>query len=425
MHGLITPSLKVLVVSCVYPPEPVVSARVSSDLANYLAGRGHSVTVVCPFPTRPPGVSYPLKNKGETRITVGSDGVEVVRLPSFAHPASGLAGRAFESWSFGAYCSRYVKSHCRDYDVIYANTWPLCAQAAIAKTARSLGIPLVLHIQDIYPETLWSKLPRWMSAVVIPPLRYWDRRIARKARQVVLIAERKKEYYQRTRRLSAGGVTVVSNWQDESLFEPSVEADPSASHNREAPVGIQFLYLGSLSPTADLETAIRAFRKASIPNSRFIIAGDGSTKNACVALAKSIGNETIHFTPCVSENEVPVLQASADVCLLPLKRSVALSGVPSKLPAYLFSAKPVLATVDAESDTAQVIREARCGWVGEPEDLDWLAAKMRAVSALSPVELVRMGRRGRVYGLACFSRSKGLPALAEKVLAVAGSKTGA
>jgi hypothetical protein len=83
----------------------------------------------------------------------------------------------------------------------------------------------------------------------------------------------------------------------------------------------------------------------------------------------------------------------------------------------LLSGKPVLATLDAESDTAQHIREAQCGWVGEPESAVWLAAKMGEVAALPPVVLDLMGQRGREYGLKHFSKSEGVQRLADLVTA--------
>ena len=42
---------KILVVSSVYPPEPVISAKVSFDIARKLT-ESNRVTVICPHPSR-------------------------------------------------------------------------------------------------------------------------------------------------------------------------------------------------------------------------------------------------------------------------------------------------------------------------------------------------------------------------------------
>ena len=48
---------KILVVSSVYPPEPVISAKVSFDIARKLA-ESNRVTVICPHPSRPLGYEF-------------------------------------------------------------------------------------------------------------------------------------------------------------------------------------------------------------------------------------------------------------------------------------------------------------------------------------------------------------------------------
>jgi glycosyltransferase involved in cell wall biosynthesis len=165
-----------------------------------------------------------------------------------------------------------------------------------------------------------------------------------------------------------------------------------------------------------MELAIRAFQTAALAHSQLLIIGDGSQKDNCVSLIDRLQISHVRFLSCVSPDDVPAMQSMADVCLLPLKRGVALNAVPSKLPAYLFSVKPVMAMLDAESFSARCIQEAQCGWVGEPENVEWLAAKMREVAAMPTAELEAMGQRGRAYGLQHFSKSEGVRKLADVVM---------
>jgi glycosyltransferase involved in cell wall biosynthesis len=143
-----------------------------------------------------------------------------------------------------------------------------------------------------------------------------------------------------------------------------------------------------------------------------LIVGDGSGKADCQTLVSRLGAEGVHFLPCLDLHDAPSIQSMADVLLLPVKRGAAMSSVPSKLIAYMLSAKPVLATVDAESDTARYIREANCGWVGKPENLEWLAGKMVETAGKSRTELDAHGERGRLYALRHFSRQNGVERLA-------------
>ena len=47
-----------LIVSAVFPPEPVVSAQTSAQIVDALVRRQHQVTVIAPFPSKPAGKLY-------------------------------------------------------------------------------------------------------------------------------------------------------------------------------------------------------------------------------------------------------------------------------------------------------------------------------------------------------------------------------
>jgi hypothetical protein len=171
--------------------------------------------------------------------------------------------------------------------------------------------------------------------------------------------------------------------------------------------------LGNIGPVAGVDLLIRAFHFATIPSAQLLIIGDGAALTACRQLVNRIGAENILFISDPSVAQVPKLQSMADVCLLPVKRGAAMSSIPSKLPAYLFSTKPVLATVDADSDTARAIKDAGCGWVGEPEDQVWLSGKMQEVALMDEGELRSIGEKGHSFGLANFSKTQGVSRLAQ------------
>ncbi|MEI6809440.1 MAG: glycosyltransferase [bacterium] len=175
------------------------------------------------------------------------------------------------------------------------------------------------------------------------------------------------------------------------------------------------LYLGNIGAAAGVELLIKAFHNARLKQAQLVIAGDGSARVACVALAERMGAADVLFVSDPDASNVPLLQSLAHVFLLPLRKGNGMTSVPSKLMAYLLSAKPVLATVDTESDTARCILESQCGWVGEPDNAQWLAGKMAEVSGISAEALVMIGMRGREYGLRHFSKAVRVKELGEVV----------
>jgi len=411
----------IIIINAVYPPEPVVSAQMGRDLADYLARDGARVTVLCPYPSRPWGVEYPnFRPSSAVKVTV-EDGVKVVRLPSFTAPQSRLYARMRESWSFGRDICRYLENQVGHVDVVYANAWPLCSQALIARHCSRRGIPLVLHIKDIYPESLLGKVPRWSRSLVATAFTALDRWIVRQATQVVVISENMRRLYVVSRGLPQEKVLTILDWVDEQRFATMPARSEACARYLISAEPFTFLYLGNIGPVAGVEGLIEAFHAAGLKSAQLVIAGDGSSKAACIALAERLTVSGVRFVSDPDAGNVPLLQSLGHVCLLPMRKGAGMSSIPSKLMAYLLSAKPVLATVDAASDTAGAVSEAQCGWVGEPGDVQCLAIKMTEVAALPSATLEAMGRRGRQYGLNHFSKAAGVRKLADVILSARAS----
>ena len=384
--------MKILIISAVFPPEPVVSALLSRDLAGELSKK-HDVVVLCPKPTRPHGFHF--ENKFEPAD------YKVIRLNSFTCPQSNPLGRFRESYSFGKQCYRYIVNNYKNIDVIYANTWPLPAQYYTARAAKKINIPFVIHVQDVYPESLSQKLP-FGSSLLNKLLLPFDEYVLKNANKIIAISKKMNDYLAKTRTLGKEKIVTVFNWQDESAF---ISQKTFKNDNNQQP--FTFMYLGNIGPVAGVDLLVDAFIKSGLSTCKLIIAGSGSMKAAVEEQAKHY-NCTIEFCD-VPDGKVPEIQNRADVLLLPIKKGAALSSVPSKLPAYMFSSKPVIACVDNKSDTADAIREADCGWIVPPDSVDDLAQMMRDVAGKHLNVLCEKGRNGFDYAMLHFSKNENLP----------------
>ena len=410
--------MKIGIVSANYPPETVVGGRMICDLAEGLVQRGHEVVVITPFPSRPLGTSYPGYEKRQVPLITKNGGLTVLRLPSHTQPQYSLLGRAWEGWSFGRSVARWLRKEGRDFDVLHEDSWPLFTQHWVGKTADQLGIPLITTIMDVYPESLLEKIPKWAGLIVESPIRAWDKAIVNRAVKVVVLSQSMKELYVRTRGVPPHRLEVVYTWQDERLFLEPQERAQCAVKYQVPPGAFSFMYMGNIGPVAGVEHLIHSFHQAQIPGTQLIIAGSGSQKAACVELVQQLQAANVRFVSDPDIANVPKMQSLADVFLLPLKKGTAGSSIPSKLAAYMFSGKPILATVDRDSATAQAVIDAQGGWVGPAEDQAWLAGMMRQVAQMKAGELAEMGRKAHTYGLSCFSKKEGVNRLAEIVLGV-------
>ena len=117
----------------------------------------------------------------------------------------------------------------------------------------------------------------------------------------------------------------------------------------------------------------------------------------------------------VPDGKVPEVQAQADVMLLPVKKGAAMSSIPSKLPAYMFSQKVIIGSLDMESDTAKAIIESNSGLVVEPEDVQQLIEAFQEVSEWDVQTLEQKGRNGFDYAIKRFSRKQNLPLITDLI----------
>ena len=382
----------ILIVSCVFPPEPVVSANLSFDIANELALK-NNVTVISPFPTRPYGSNY------RNHITQNHPFIHKI-ITSYTSPKSNLIGRMQESFSLGRASSKFLHSKKNSIDIIYANTWPIFAQYLLVKTAKKLNIPVILHIQDVYPESFIAKLPNIFGNIVRFLILPIDIFVLNNVKEVITISPHMKNYLVSTRNLNQTNVKVIRNWQNDKLFTRHIF---QKKNNLDKFV---FMYLGSISPSAGIELLIESFASANINNSKLVIAGSGSDKNKCINLAKNFNCE-IDFIEVILDC-VHEVQAIADVLLLPLKKGIGKTASPSKLPAYMFSKKPIIACVDSDSDTAMLINESNCGWVLPPENIEVLSTAMKKINKIEDKVLIKKGLNGFNFAVENLSKKNNL-----------------
>jgi len=208
-------------------------------------------------------------------------------------------------------------------------------------------------------------------------------------------------YLSKTRSVEKKRFELIRNWQkDDQFINPfsKIKVD-----NNE----FIFMYVGSISASAGISCLINGFNRTNLQNAKLIIAGNGADKANCKALAQQLENNRILFGEVIPD-KVPQLQSQADVLLLPLRKGIAETATPSKLTAYLLSSKPVIATVEPNSDVANILTGARCGFIVEPENVDALSAVFKKAYYLGKSELKKMGCNGKDYADMYLSREANL-----------------
>ncbi len=377
---------RMLVLNQYYWPGPEATAQLLTELCEGLADT-YDVTVVAGT-TRGAGPGRQLRN-----------GVDVVRVSSTAFSRSRLAARAANYLTYVVLAAlRGVTA--RRPDAVLCQTDPPFLGAAAYAVARRFGAPLVVVIQDLYPESARGKLSppllQGLGTVVDSYLRRADRVVAISG----TMARRLEE-----RGVAPNRIVVIPGWVDTDEIHP-VEV---ARDGR-----FVVMHSGNIGHAQELDTLLEAAR--ALADVQFEIVGNGARREELQRAAAGLAN--VAFRPYRPRGELSASLSSASLHFVGLAGGLSGAMVPSRLYGVLAAGRPVLVAADDASEAAQLVRDAGAGIVvspGKPADVEGAIRAARD----GQYDLDEMGRRGRDYVVSRHGREAGLAAyrdLLEQVL---------
>ena len=138
----------------------------------------------------------------------------------------------------------------------------------------------------------------------------------------------------------------------------------------------------------------------------WVLVGDGEARRSLEAEVKEGNLESyVYLLPFQPDDHLSDMFSAADVLLLNQLSTVKNTVIPSKLLTYMAAGLPVLAAINADSQGAELLREAGGGVIVEPESP---AALVKGLKGLMGDNKVReeMGERNRRYAIEHFDRKK-------------------
>jgi len=394
MEKILSPKQKVLVTTQVFPPEVHPSAVMVKELANDISADGYQVTVATGYPHHPYGWLYPGYKKGLLK-TENCNGFRVVRGWHFIIPSSNLILRAFVMVSQSmAYLLDSLVSPRPDVIISYGP--PLVGPLISAIIARLSKAKLLTLIYDIYPdiaiETGYLRNP-----VIIRAANKLERFIYSRSDKIGVLSEGFRQTLIENKGVEAEKVAIIPVWLDVRDLSPM---DRNNLWRRDMHIPADkfvVLYAGTIGLVSGAEIVVEtAGMLRSYPDILFLMVGEGYAKDKIEAQVKKMGLPNIKFLPFQPRERLSEVQATADVSLVTLAPGRGKTSVPSKVLGYMAAARPVIASVDDDCDTAELIRTASCGLVTPPADARLLAQAILSLFK-SPGLQKEMGERGRKY----------------------------
>jgi glycosyltransferase involved in cell wall biosynthesis len=384
--------MRTLIVTHYFPPETGAPQARLSGLAATWAADGDNVTVLTGMPNHPTGV-LPPQYRRAIRRRERRDGYQVVRTWLYATPNEGITRKTLGHLSFMASSVLIGARSCGPADTVLVSSPTFFSIGAAWVLARLKRARFVVEVRDLWPA-IFVELGVLTNHRVIALLERLELAAYAAADQVVVVSEGFKADLIR-RGVQPAKVHTIRNGVDSGRFTPSMAADPAVRARLGAgPGDCLVLYAGTHGISQGLSAVADAAAELSDLPVRFAFVGDGADKRQLKRRVAELGLRNVALLPSVPNAEMPRLLATADICLVPLRRvPLFATFIPSKMFEYLAAGKPVIGSVTGEA--AQILREAGAAVV-PPEDSAALAAEIRALAA-DPGRRAAMSQAGRAF----------------------------
>ena len=380
---------RVLLVTQWFDPEPTFKGLL---FAKELLARGYEVEVITGFPNYPGGRIY----EGHSVKAIQSeylDGVLVRRVALYPSHDNGKIGRALNYLSFAVsalLCGLFVSKRP---DIVYAYHPPLTVSLAAMIVKFFRRVPVVMDIQDIWPDTL-AATGMIKNRVLLSLISKICDVTYKSADKIVVLSPGFKQLLI-GRNVPEVKIEIIYNWTDEEAIRSDFSLVPDEI--RGIP-GFKILFAGNVGKAQDLGVVVDAAYslKNDCPTINFFILGRGLELDILKRRVASLGLENIYFLEPVGMREVGSFLNAADALLIHLRRDPLFEiTIPGKTQAYMAAGKPILMGV--AGDAGRLVANADCGLVFDPGNPQSLAAAVKKLVSAPTSDLQYFGRNGRAY----------------------------
>ncbi len=397
---------RVLVLTLLFEPDGVSTARLMGAVAEDLQRRGHDVTVLTTTP------HYNVDVEAQARQPLSRRWGRILQSSNYAgigvlHVLMPRKGRS-RALRVGAWLWFHAVSTVAGLvalpwrpDVVLTPSPPLTMGVGAWLLAARWRAPFIYNVQEIHPDILVS-LGMIRPGLGLRILEAVERFVYRRAGTITVAVP------SAARRLLEKGVPqdrvrVVPNFVDAEALTPEPRPNEfSRTHGLDGAFVVT--YAGNFGPGQQLGAVLEAARLlADEPGFRVLLVGGGIEWTRIAEEAAGLPN--VQVLPYQPFARMPAIYGSTDVALVPLAGGAGMQALPSKVYQIMGCGLPLVAIADAGSDLAALIEEAGSGAVAAPGSAESLAETLRD-AARHPDRWRAMGRAGRAHVRQHYNRNQ-------------------
>jgi colanic acid biosynthesis glycosyl transferase WcaI len=226
-------------------------------------------------------------------------------------------------------------------------------------------------------------------------LKFLEKSVYRGSNKVLTISGGMREIIEK-RIVPRDKVEVIENCLDASVLGVN-PGDNEFARSFGLQDSFVVMYAGNIGVPHGVEVIVYAAEiLRDEPKTLFCFVARGERKADIERLIRNKHLTNVMLLPIKPVNMVPQIWAAASVGVITYRRGLGGFSLASKLFDAMCAARPVIASVDHDSETARIIEIAKCGLCVQPESPGQIADAILHLKR-NPEVATEMGRRGREY----------------------------
>ena len=377
-----------------------------NEMTKVWSSLGHKVTVLSGMVSYTTGKKPDrYKKKYFYKDDNFHDNVDIIRSHVSESYNTNFIGRLWGYFSF-VFSSTYAglfKTKGK-YDVIVVTSPPLFVGITAVILSLFKGLPIVFEVRDLWPESAIDT--GVLKNKLIIKMAYWfENYIYKKAKLINVLTPAF-----RTKLIAKGvpeeKIIFIPNAADFTLAEQIQNSDFNAlSFKKELGLEDKFVitYVGAHGVANHLIQLIDAASRLEDTPVVFQLIGSGMKKQMLQEEVQRRGLSNVIFRDAVPKAEVFKYILASDMGASVLKKVDTFKTIYSnKTFDYMSCKRPVFLAIDGVS--RELVENANCGMYVEPENIDDIEAKVRAL-LVDKKSLIQSGENGYEYAKQHFDRS--------------------
>ncbi|HEV3163161.1 MAG TPA: glycosyltransferase family 4 protein [Isosphaeraceae bacterium] len=399
------PATRILFVNQYYWPDHASTAQHLTDLAESLAQNGFECHVLCsrrgyrPGRLRLPGFEV-------------HNGVHIHRVAATSFGRRSSLARMLDYLSF--YARAVLRSLLlRRFDVVATLTTPPIIGLIGTLLRRLKGSRHVFWSMDLHPDASLALGRMSAKNPVVSALAKLSDAVYRQADKVVVLGPYMADRIA-SKQVRIDRVVTIPVWSRRDEVYPL----PREGHPLRTQLGLADKFVAMYSGNLGLAHAFEEFLEAARhlrdrDDIVFLYVGDGPRMAEVRAAKEREGLNNIRLMDYFPREQLYASLSMADVHLISMRREMTGVVVPGKLYGAMASGRPTLFVGPEHCESADTIRQARCGYTIRLGDVESVLESLTKLAA-DPELVARLGARGRSAFLAhhekdvCCARWSGL-----------------